>query len=251
MKVGSKTIPVGVAVTLPTVAEVLFAGTVPPRSTSSRTPRGDPPARSCSAVTTANPRLLVPRSGSMATAMGDWSTPMEVAVSDVAAPEPNSSARSSSDTVLVPVLVISAAPVPSSIATPVGLDPTVTAATFCVPVVRSMTEAVPSVLLATTAKPYRGLTATPSGSVPVAMVDRIEPKVALDGLMSTTEMLPQPLLETTTMGEKPWPGNWSAMATELGDGLALEHAVFKSTALMTKKSVTLERDPPLLTTSTA
>src|SRR6516165_7295551 len=120
----------------------------------------------------------------MATAIGDWSTPMEVAVRDVAGEEPNRRARSISETVLLPVLATSAAPVSSEMATPVGDEPTVTAATAWVPVSRLITEAVPSVLLATTAIPRRGLTATPWGLVPVAIVDLMPPKVALAGLMS-------------------------------------------------------------------
>ena len=62
---GLKTTPVGVAVTEPTDAVMLFAGVVPPRSTESSTPIGADPPTSCTAVTTANPRLLVPHHGAM------------------------------------------------------------------------------------------------------------------------------------------------------------------------------------------
>ena len=176
---------------------------------------------------------------------------MEVAVKEVAGEEPVSNAKLISETVLLPVLATSAAPVPSSIATPVGVVPTVTAATFCVPVSRFRIEAVPSWLFATTATPNRGLTATPRGSLPVAMEDLMVPNVALAGLMSMTETLLQPLLLTTAMGEKACPGNWSAMATELGCGLALVHAAVISTDLMTKKSVALDCTPLPLRISTA
>ena len=60
-------------------------------------------------------------------------------------------------------------------------------------------------LLATTARPSRGLTAMPWGVVPTAMELSTDPKVGLAGLMSMVEILLQPLLVTTASGEKlPW-----------------------------------------------
>src|SRR5439155_13136042 len=198
---GLNTMPVGVAVTVPTAAVVLLVGVAPPISRASRTPIGAEPLTNCVAVTTARPRLFVPRSGSMAIAMGEVSTAMGVAVRDVGGDDPNNKARLISETLLLPVFVTRAAPVPSLIATPVGVDPTVTAATFCVPVARSSMEAVPSVWFATTARPKRGLTAIPCGAVPVAIEDLTTPNVVLCGLMSITEILLQPLLLTTAIGE--------------------------------------------------
>ena len=122
--------------TVPVWTVALFTGLAPPISMASKTPVGAEPLTSSSAVTTAKPRLLVPRSGSMAIAIGEVSMEMEVAVKEVAGEEPVSNAKLISETVLLPVLATSAAPVPSSIATPVGVVPTVTAATFCVPVSR-------------------------------------------------------------------------------------------------------------------
>src|SRR5262245_50928308 len=81
-----------------------------------------------------------------------------------------SRARSISDTVLLPEFAINAVPVSSLMATPIGSEPTVTAGTAWAPVSRLSTEAVPSALLVTTARPKRGLTATPIGLLPVAMV---------------------------------------------------------------------------------
>ncbi len=53
--------------------ESLIGGDVP-MSTTSSPPNGDDAPFKISEVTTANPRLFVPRSGSMATAMGFWFT---------------------------------------------------------------------------------------------------------------------------------------------------------------------------------
>src|SRR5215472_9072780 len=84
-------------------------------------------------------------------------------------------------TVFEAVFVTMAAPVSSSTATPVGLVPVVTSAQGTVPVeplgaahcggaggfwVKSMTEAVPAPLLATTANPFFCQTAMPCGLVP-------------------------------------------------------------------------------------
>src|SRR5580658_317340 len=86
-------------------------------------------------------------------------------------------------------------------------------------------EAVPAVLLATTASPKGWLTATPWGPSPTAMVLRILPKLGFCmvdpftvdvGLISITAMLLQPLLLTTAIGENGPLASWSAMATELG-----------------------------------
>src|SRR2546429_9064581 len=49
-------------------------GVVAPMSTASRAPNGDEAPLSMRQDTTARPRPLEPRSGSMATAMGFWST---------------------------------------------------------------------------------------------------------------------------------------------------------------------------------
>src|SRR5215471_15161262 len=99
-------------------------------------------------------------------------------------------------------------------ATPVGLLPVVTAGTGCVPVNRFTTEAVPSPWFATTATPKRGLTATPWGEAPTAMLLFTAPKVVLLGFMSMMETLLQPLLLTTATGEKAAVASWSATATE-------------------------------------
>src|SRR5580692_3746723 len=81
-------------------------------------------------------------------------------------------------------------------ATPVGFVPVLGVATT-VSVSRFTTEAVPSVLLATTAKPKRGITSMPDGALPTAIVF-LRGAVA-PGVRSTTETLPQPLFETTAM----------------------------------------------------
>src|SRR5207248_7393221 len=94
---GSKTIPVGVNVT-PAPTDVLFAGDVEPMSTASSTPVGELLV-SASAVTTAKPLLFVPRSGSIAMAMGAVSTPIEVAVNGVADVGGDSKPRLISETV--------------------------------------------------------------------------------------------------------------------------------------------------------
>src|SRR5438045_379339 len=142
----------------------------------------------------------------MAIAIGDVSMEIVFALRLVGAvPDIGKSRdRSISETVLLPVFATRAAPVPSLMATPVGVVPTVTAGTFWVRVTRSRTEAVPLVLLATTANPKRGLTAIPCGAVPVSIGFPIGcPKVALAGLTSTTETLLQPVLVTTAMGANP------------------------------------------------
>src|SRR5712692_7388953 len=67
---GSKTIPVGVLETKPEETVVLRAGGLTPISTTSKAPEGAEPLLNATEVTTAMPWLLMPRSGSMATAMG-------------------------------------------------------------------------------------------------------------------------------------------------------------------------------------
>src|SRR5438874_1478753 len=115
--------------------------------------------------------LMASEVGLMAIAIGDVSMEIVFALRLVGAvPDMGKSRdRSISETVLLPVFATRAAPVPSLMATPVGVVPTVTAGTFWVRVTRSRTEAVPLVLLATTANPKRGLTAIPCGAVPVSI----------------------------------------------------------------------------------
>src|SRR5260221_1316596 len=108
-------------------AEVDRTGVAKPMSTPTRVPNVEEPADW--QVTTARPRPLVPRSGSMATAMGFWSTatvpivrvPMGLAVSGV---------RSIVLTVLEPVFAMTARFVSWVMATPLGLVPTVTTIGF-------------------------------------------------------------------------------------------------------------------------
>src|SRR5436190_11442665 len=99
--------PVGVAERNEAVAVADLTGVVAPMSTPSKAPCGLEAPLTWRQVTTARPRPLVPRSGSMATAMGFWSTatlvgaraPIGVAVSGV---------RSIVETVFEPVLAITA-----------------------------------------------------------------------------------------------------------------------------------------------
>src|SRR5438034_10357384 len=66
--------PVGVAERKEAVADADLAGVAAPMSTPSKAPCGLEAPLTWRQVTTARPRPLVPRSGSMATAMGFWST---------------------------------------------------------------------------------------------------------------------------------------------------------------------------------
>src|SRR5438132_8489937 len=83
--------PVGVEERNEVEAEAERIGVVEPMSTPSRAPSGLEAPLTWRQVTTARPRPLVPRSGSIATAMGFWSTatvpgvrvPMGLAVSGV------------------------------------------------------------------------------------------------------------------------------------------------------------------------
>src|ERR1700730_4850796 len=184
----------------------------------------------------------------MATAMGACTPPMEVAVRVVAGEEPNKRPRLICDTVFEPKLATRATPVDSLTATPIGPVPVGTSGTASALVKRFTMDAVPAALFATTAMPRCELTATPCGVAPMEMVCSTEPNVALDGLISMVEILLQPLLLTTAMGEKGPFLSWSAMATELGMGVA--QATVMSTALMTRKSEALDWTP-LLTTSRA
>src|SRR5258705_5150513 len=136
-------------------------------------------------------------------------------------------------------------------ATPMGLVPTVTSGTARAPFKRSTMDAVPAPLLATTAFPRCELTATPWGVAPTAIVLIILPKLTFagSGLMSIIERLLHPLFVTAAMGESAkveFP-NWSAMATELGLGVA--QATFMSTALTARKSVGLDVTPALTTSN--
>src|SRR5580704_13839270 len=143
----------------------------------------------------------------------------------VAGVAPKSGDISISVTVFDPVLATMTTPVASLMATPAGLVPVETSGTASELVSKLTKEAVPAVLLATTAMPNGWLIATPCGVAPTAMELRILPKLGFCtvwpltvavGLISTTEMLLQPLLVTTAIGENGPFTSWSAMATELG-----------------------------------
>src|SRR5215471_21226048 len=97
--------PVGVAVTLPIAAVVLFAGVAIPMSTESSTPLGKAALFNRNAVTTARPRLFVPRSWSMAIAIGSVST--AIVVTGVAVVV-DKDARFGWDSVFEPVFATSA-----------------------------------------------------------------------------------------------------------------------------------------------
>src|SRR2546421_9424307 len=66
--------PVGVEERKEAVADADLTGVAAPMSTPTREPAGLEAPLTWRQVTTARPRPLVPRSGSMATAMGFWST---------------------------------------------------------------------------------------------------------------------------------------------------------------------------------
>src|SRR5207245_8866991 len=92
---------------------------------------------------------------------------------------------------------------------------------FCV---RSITEAVPApelvplaVLLATTARPNRGITATPVGALPTAIVCVTWPNVVDPGVRSMTAALLQQL-RLTMARSSGWPPMtaFSPMATPVG-----------------------------------
>src|SRR5690242_8918386 len=151
----------------------------------------------------------------MATAIGSWMPPTLEGVKVVGGvpDEGKSKPRFSKVMVLEPVFATIAAPVVSLIPTPAGFVPVDTSGTFGAGglAVRSITEAVPLPLLATTARPYRWLMAIPCGAVPTEMGPPSScPKVGLGcktpptvivGLISIIEILLQPLLETTAIGE--------------------------------------------------
>src|SRR2546430_1516062 len=83
------------------------------------------------------------------------------------------------------------------------------------------------------------------------MFDRMVPKEEFEGLISTTEMLVQPLLEITAIGENGPFLSWSAMATELGWAGPVLQAGLRSTAFTTMKSVGLDWEPSVFWTSRA
>src|SRR5712664_105175 len=187
----------------------------------------------------------------MAIAMGDCTPPMLEAVREVAGEDPNKRPRLIWETVFEPKLATSATPVASLMATPIGLVPTPTSATASFMCTRSTMDAVPAPLFATTAIPRCELTATPWGVAPTGILCTL-PKAVVPGgglrwagLMSITEILLQPLLVTTAMGENGPSASWSAIATELGVGVA--QATVISTALITMKSTALDVEPPLTT----
>src|SRR5260370_29241951 len=185
----------------------------------------------------------------MATAMGNCTPPIVAAVREVAGVDRNKRPRLVGERVLEPEWATSATPVDSLMATPIGLVPTATSATASVFVKRFTMDAVPALLLATTAIPRCELTATPWGVAPMEMLRSTVPKVALLGLMSMVERLLQPLLVTNATGENGPPASWSAIATELGVGGPGLQATVMSTDLMTMKSVALDCTPPLITSS--
>src|SRR5580704_482802 len=138
-----------------------------------------------------------------------------------------------------PVLATIATPESGLIATPVGFVP-VLGVRMTVSVSRFTMESVPSVLFATTAYPIRGMTSTPEGAVPTAIVflsGAVEP-----GVRSTTETLPQPLLETTAMFRV------VSIATALGAGaVEAPHDGWRSTDWTAEKSVGFDPTPPTTT----
>src|SRR5229473_1823315 len=132
---GSKTIPVGVAERKEVDAELDLIGVVAPMSTPFRAPNGEDPPLRVKQVTTASPRPFVPRSGSIATAMGFWSTATVrgASVPMVLLELLGSWAigvRSMVETVLEVELAMTARFVSWSIATPLGAVPTVTTIGF-------------------------------------------------------------------------------------------------------------------------
>src|SRR5215467_3501417 len=102
--VGSNTMPVDGAMTAPAGMVVLSVGVAAPISATAKAPEGGAPGIIRSEVTTAMPWLLVPRSGSMATAVGCWKPPMLTGVSEVAGELPKRRLRLISEIVLLPVL---------------------------------------------------------------------------------------------------------------------------------------------------
>ena len=102
--------PVGVTWLDDNVTEVLLLGGDTPRSTTSKLPSGGEEPCKSSEVTTASPRLFVPRSGSMATAMGFWFTATEEEVTAATGVASNG-VRLTAETVFEPVLATSAMPV--------------------------------------------------------------------------------------------------------------------------------------------
>src|SRR5438876_11026813 len=73
--------PVGVEERKEAVADADLTGVVAPMSTPSKAPCGLEAPLTWRQVTTASPRPLVPRSGSIATAIGFWSTATLLGVS--------------------------------------------------------------------------------------------------------------------------------------------------------------------------
>src|SRR5215472_1065358 len=117
----------------------------------------------------------------------------------------NNDARLMTLTVFAPVLATTAAPIASSMPTPVGLVPVVTSGTFATAglLVKSRMVAVLVPWLATTARPSFWLIATPCGVVPTETgLPSNWPKVGLAGLRSTFTMLLQPDTLTRPKGEK-------------------------------------------------
>src|SRR5882762_1820903 len=147
----------------------------------------------------------------MATAMGACTPPIDEAVRVVAGADPSKRPRLICETVFEPKLATRATPVDSLTATPIGLVPTATSGTASALVRRFTTDTVPALLLATTASPRCELMATPWGVAPMEMLRSTEPKVGLAGLRSIVEMLLQPLLVTTAIGENGPFLSWSAI----------------------------------------
>src|SRR5690242_12251097 len=231
---------VGVAEIVETESVVLCTG--PPlleRSITLRDPNACAPppiVEICMPVTAAMPLPLFP-SGSTATAIG-LCTVAQVNTVGVAW------VISNAEMVFDPVFTTSAWPVSGLMATPFGDVPTVGVAVTAA-VSRLMTEAVPDVLLDTTANPSLESSATATGAEPTAIVFVTVPKVE-SGRRLMKETLLQPVFATTAMLRT------LSIATPAGDGddVVPGQSWLKSTSCTTKKSVALERTP-LLTTSSA
>src|SRR6202171_5160032 len=134
-------------------------------------------------------------------------------------------------------------------ATPFGAVPTVTSETplkidaFAGLRISSM-DAVPALLLLTTAIPSLEITSTPVGPAPTLIVLIRELYVELAGSMSMIDTVLHPVLVTTAMLRI------SSMATPEGCGFDVPlHVVLTSTDPRTVKSVTF--DPTLLFTITS
>src|ERR1700681_700006 len=128
-------------------------------------------------------------------------------------------------------------------ARPLGFEPTVTSVVAGVLVSRFRMDTVPGLLLLTTAKPNREISATAAGGAAVGMRCVKVPKVE-SGFRLIMEASEHPKSATTAMLR------CSSIATAPGAEAVPEHAGI-GTASITEKSVLLETTPVLLTTSRA